>query len=429
MSILAKSKGEVTYRDLTGFHKWFLIILISMGSSVIYTPMYLKNVFYDPLMQGLGCTNADLGAMVSFFGIAAVIFYLPSGVLADKFRMRTLATWGFIGTALLTFAYATLPSVQMCFVLFGGMGITSILIWWGTRFKVIRLCCEDNEYPTKIGISYSIYGAVGLIIGLINAAIVAAIPIPSDGIRAVLIVLGAIILVLGILSFIFIPDFKGEINKDAKGFSLSDAMEAIKTPGVVWACLAYFCVYTVYQGATYTTPYLTAMGTDANIVNVVGLIRTYGIGLLAGPVLGVIAARIKSTKTIMGCLVLALVILGVFIVLPDDPGMALVAVALVVVFGFATYGAFSIGSSPLSELGIPMRIFGTAAGLLSVIGFCPDIFIHTWYGGMIDSMGTAAYDTIFALEAVFAVAGIFFLFMCLRTVKKHLVKKAEQASA
>ena len=252
MSFLAKSKGEVTYKDLTGFHKWFLIILISMGSSIIYTPMYLKNVFYDPLMQGLGCTNADLGAMVSFYGIAAVIFYLPSGVLADKFRMRTLATWGFLGTAILTFVYATLPSVTMCFVLFGGMGVTSILIWWGTRFKVIRLCCEEDEYPTKIGISYSIYGAVGLIIGLINAAIVAAIPIPSAGIQAVLIFLGVIIALLGILSYIFMPDFKGEINKDAKGFSVADAMEAIKTPGVIWACLAYFCVYTVYQGATYT---------------------------------------------------------------------------------------------------------------------------------------------------------------------------------
>ena len=89
MSILAKSKGEVTYKDLTGFHKWFLIILISMGSSIIYTPMYLKGVFYDPLMTALGCTNADLGAMVSFYGIVALICYLPSGIIADKFRMRT----------------------------------------------------------------------------------------------------------------------------------------------------------------------------------------------------------------------------------------------------------------------------------------------------------------------------------------------------
>lgn len=429
MSLLAKSKGEVTYKDLTGFHKWFLIVLISMGSSIIYTPMYLKNVFYDPLMQGLGCTNADLGAMVSLYGIAAMICYLPSGIVADKFRMRTLAWVGFMGTAVLTFAYATLPSVTMCYVLFAGMGVTSILVWWGTRFKVIRLCCEEDEYPAKIGISYSIYGAAGLIVGLINVAIVAAIPVPAQGVQTLLIFLGVVIALLGVLSYIFIPDFKGEINKDSKLFSVSDALEAVKTPGVIWACLAYFCVYAVYQGATYTTPYLTNMGTDANLVNLVGLIRTYGIGLLAGPVIGFIAARLKSSKTIMGCFVLAIAVLVAFIMLPQDPGMSLVAVCLVVVFGFATYGAFSIGSSPLSELGIPMRIFGTAAGLLSVVGFMPDVFIHTWYGSMIDAAGTdaaaitGAYNQIFTFEALFAVAGIFFLFMCIRTVKKHLAAK------
>ena len=101
MSLLAKSKGEVTYKELSTLHKWALVVLISMGSSIIYAPMYLKNVFYDPLMQALGATNADLGLMVSAYGIAAMICYLPSGIVADKFRMRTLAWVGFIATAVL----------------------------------------------------------------------------------------------------------------------------------------------------------------------------------------------------------------------------------------------------------------------------------------------------------------------------------------
>lgn len=78
MSLLAKSKGEVTYRNISTLHKWALVILISMGSSIIYAPMYLKNVFYDPLMQALGCSNADLGLMVSAYGIAAMICYLST---------------------------------------------------------------------------------------------------------------------------------------------------------------------------------------------------------------------------------------------------------------------------------------------------------------------------------------------------------------
>ena len=392
MSLLAKSKGEVTYKELSTLHKWALVVLISMGSSIIYAPMYLKNVFYDPLMQALGATNADLGLMVSAYGIAAMICYLPSGIVADKFRMRTLAWVGFIATAVLVFVYAMLPSVQICLILFVLMGVTSILVWWGTRFKVIRLCCEENEYASKIGISYSIYGVTGLVIGLINAGIIAAIS-GSAGVQAMLIFLGVVIAVLGVVSFFIIPDFKGEINKDAKLFSVKEAIQAIKHPGVIWACVAYFACYAVYQGATYTTPYLTqCFNADGNLVNIVGLIRTYGIGLIAGPIVGFIATKIKS---------------------PSKTSI------LVVVFGFTTYGAFSIGSSPLSEVKIPMAIFGTASGLLSVIGFLPDVFIHTWYGGMIDAQGTAAFSSIFGFEIMFGVIGCIALVMLLRSIKKH----------
>ena len=424
MSLLAKSKGEVTYKELSTLHKWALVVLISMGSSIIYAPMYLKGVFYDPLMQALGCTNADLGLMVSAYATAAMICYLPSGIVADKFRMRTLAWVGFIATAALVFAYAMLPSVQICLVLFVLMGVTSILIWWGTRFKVIRLCCEENEYASKIGISYSIYGATGLVVGLINAAIVAALS-GALGVQVMIGFLGVMIALLGIASFFLIPDFKGEINKDAKLFSLKEAVQAIKHPGVIWACVAYFCVYAVYQGATYTTPYLTqCFNADGNLVNVVGLIRTYGIGLIAGPVVGFIATKIKSpSKAIMGGLILSVAALVGFILFPQDPSGAVVASVLVVVFGFTTYGAFSIGSSPLSEVKIPMAIFGTASGLLSVVGFMPDVFIHTWYGAMIDAQGTAAFNAIFGFEIMFAVIGCFCLVMVLRTLKKHFASE------
>ena len=120
------------------------------GSSIIYAPMYLKNVFYDPLMQALGCTNADLGMMVSAYGLAAMICYLPSGIIADKFRMRTLATAGFLATAVLVFIYATLPSVGVCLALFVAMGVTSILVWapassCSSVLRRRRVCIQDRH--------------------------------------------------------------------------------------------------------------------------------------------------------------------------------------------------------------------------------------------------------------------------------------------
>ena len=56
MSLLAKSKGEVTYKELSTLHKWALVVLISMGSSIIYAPMSFTPSFL------VISTNIFLGA-------------------------------------------------------------------------------------------------------------------------------------------------------------------------------------------------------------------------------------------------------------------------------------------------------------------------------------------------------------------------------
>ena len=61
-------------------------------------------------------------------------------------------------------------------------------------------------------------------LGLINAGIIASIANAATGVQVMLVFLAVIIAVLGIIAFFLIPDFKGEINKDAKLFSLAEAV-------------------------------------------------------------------------------------------------------------------------------------------------------------------------------------------------------------
>ena len=70
---------------------------------------------------------------------------------------------------------------------------------------------------------------------------------------------------------------------------------------------------------------------SGNLVNIVGLIRTYGIGLIAGPIVGFIATKIKSpSKTILGGFILSIAVLVGFILFPQDPSGAMVASILAV---------------------------------------------------------------------------------------------------
>lgn len=403
--------GEKSAKDLSKAHRIFMLILISMGSSTIYAPAYLKGVFYDPLQQALGCTNTDLGLMMSAYAITATICYLPSGIIADKVRMRTLAWVGFVSTAVLVFIYATLPSLATCYLLFVGMGITTILIWWGTRFKVIRLIDSDDKYSQNIGISYGIYGAAGLVVGMINLAIVTAFADNAGaGMTALLMWLGALILLLGILSFLFIPKFEGELVHDEK-FSLGKFFKpfghALKNP-VVWiAALSYFFVYFYYTGVTYTTPYLSGvLGASLAVTSIVSVVRTYGITLLSGPVFGWIAKKLNSSATgiVIGS-VLAFVGFVVLMVIPANEGAAIAAAIVIIALGFIANGVFSIGSSTLTEGKVPMTIFGAATGILSVVGFLPDTFSSTWFGAIIDA-GQAAGDVAGAYHQIFLILGV-----------------------
>jgi MFS family permease len=405
---------------LSGSKRWLIIVLVSAGSSIIYTPAYLKGVFYKQLMEALGVTNAQLGALLSAYAITALITYLPSGIIADKIHCRTLSAVGFFGTAVFTAWYAMLPSYPVLMVIMVGMGITSICIWWGVRFKLVRLVCSEDEYPKKIGYSYAFYGLAGLVLGFLNLWLVSLFVDTANGVRFMLWFLAAIIALLGVLSLIFIPHFIGELDPNAKMLSLNEFFRAVKNPAVVWTALSVFFIYFVYMGAQYTTPFLSDAGiATVGIVTVISLIRQYGVTLLSSPIMGTLAEKVKSSsKVIIACFVIGIVIIAGLNFLPWKPSLAILMAVLVVLIGFIMNGAFGIASAQLTEAKVPLPIFGAATGILSIIGFLPDTFQSTWFGHLIDVNGAEAYHQIFYILGVAAILGIFATYMVFRSGAK-----------
>jgi MFS family permease len=427
--------NEKTYADLSAGRRWFLLILASIGSSIIYAPAYLKAVFYDPLQQALGVTNTELGAVFGAYAITALICYLPSGILADKIRMRTLSSVGFISTAVLTFVYAMLPSLTVLYIVFILMGITTILIWWGVRYKLVRLVSKEDEYPKRIGLSYGIYGVAGLLIGLVSTAIVAAVGENLGlGVSIYLYFLSAVILVLGILSWLFIPKFAGEIKTEG-GFSLVEFTLAFRDP-VVWiAAISLFFVYFYYTGVTYTTPYMTGvLGVSLAAATIVANVRNYGITLLSGPIFGQIANKFRPSIVIaIGSLVFVGALL-VMMFLPTGPSVMVIACVLVVLLGFIANGAFGVVSAQLTEGKVPLTHFGAATGILSIIGFLPDTFSSTWFGAIMDAQTDAdgnvaagAYQQIFWIligSAILAAISSLALYLYLRKRREPVEAEA-----
>lgn len=429
------TSNEKSYADLSSGRRWFLLILASIGSSIIYAPAYLKAVFYDPLQKALGVTNTELGAVFGAYAITALICYLPSGILADKVRMRTLSSVGFISTAVLTFIYAMLPSLTVLYFVFIAMGVTTILIWWGVRYKLVRLVSKEDEYPKRIGLSYGIYGVAGLLIGLVSTAIVAMVGENLGlGVSIYLYFLSAVILILGILSALFIPKFAGEIKTEG-GFSLVEFTQAFRDP-VVWiAAISLFFVYFFYTGVTYTTPYMTGvLGVSLAAATIVANVRNYGITLLSGPIFGAIANKFRPSVVIAIGSVVFIGALLVMMYLPSGASVMVIACILVVLLGFIANGAFGVVSAQLTEGKVPLTYFGAATGLLSIIGFLPDTFSSTWFGAIMDAQTDAAgnvaagaYQQIFWIligSAVLAALASLGLYLYLRKARPSVEAEA-----
>jgi MFS family permease len=231
--------------------------LVSIGSVTIYTPAYLKYTYYTQLLTALHINNEQLGLLMSAYAITATITYIPCGFLADRLRMRTLSTVGFLATAALTFWYATLPSFGWCIFIMIAMGVSTILIWWGVRYKLVRLISlGERDYARSIGISYGFYGAAGLGTGLVILWLLSAFG-NNAGVSAGLDLLASLLLVMGVLSWLFIPRFVNETGTSEGAFGFKESLQALRRPAVYITAVCMFFVYFYYTCASYTSPYLT----------------------------------------------------------------------------------------------------------------------------------------------------------------------------
>lgn len=59
VAVLSMLTQERHANDLSRGHRFFLLVLVSIGSSIIYTPVYLQYVFEDPLGKALIASGMD----------------------------------------------------------------------------------------------------------------------------------------------------------------------------------------------------------------------------------------------------------------------------------------------------------------------------------------------------------------------------------
>lgn len=398
-------------------NKWFILFIICLGGAVIYIFPYLQYTFYDSMMEMLGFTNTQMGNIMSVYGSLNLIAYFIGGIIADKFSTRKLLTFSLVVTGLTGFWFATSPSFTSMIIIHVIWSFTTIFTYWPAAIKAVKLLGTSEEQGRLFGIREALNCFGTLIFASLALVLFNRM---GENFKVVVIYYSIIYVVVGILTFIFLPETG--IDKEERPKLFEGIGYVLKQPSIWVIGFVIFFGYSVGSALGKLTPYLTAVfGMTATTAAIVGTISEYGVANVGAVAGGFISDKMKSsTRCLKYCFVLMAILLVGFVAIPGKPNFLLVAIVMGLSIKLIQTAVRGVYFVPLDEAKIPDKYVGTAAGVVSVIGFLPDAFLGTVYGNILDSFpGEAGFKYIFGSLIAFCIIGYFLTVVLIKMLKKN----------
>ncbi len=392
--------------EISTLRRYAQLGVLILAGGAIYPLIYLRQNFEVSILESFGITVAQLGQCYAMLGVIFVVTYLPSGWLADRVRPRFLVSFSLAATALLGIWFSTLPSFDALLVIFAGWGIATGLTFWAALIKGVAVLAKHDEQGRFFGLLDGGRGLVEAILASIAVAVFAhwletlGEPIGVSLQKVIYLYVGFALLLSPIVLFV-IDDVRDEgpavaIERPA-GKLRADLKTILVGTTELW--LAAFCILCGYQlfWATYSfSAYLqTSYGLTAVAVGSITVAKLWmrPIGAIAA---GYVGDRLNREKTLATLMLAGSVSLAALIIVPLDASAALL-LGVVLIIGFMTYAIRGIFWATLDSCNIPNRIKGLAIGVISLIGYSPDIYLPLINGVLLERLpGKTGYSIYFA---------------------------------
>ncbi len=399
-------------------HWLALVALILAGEMIFGLPFHLPRYFRPSMLEAFGLSNADLGDIFAVYGVTAMLAYFPGGALADRFAARGLMVTSLLLTATGGLYLATLPGPRGLAVLYGYWGVTTILLFWSALIRATRQWGGSAAQGRAFGL---LDGGRGLAAAAVAACAVAAfgalMPAAGDAVgavgaearreamRAVVLGYSAVTLLAAALVWRAL-DTPAAADAARRGFELAHLLAVTRRPAVWLQAAIVVCAYCGYKGLDNYALY---------VYDVLGYGETRASAFTAGaawlrPVAaiaaGLVADRAGAGRSIVWLFAaLTVVYASLALSAPDGTGAAFVLGNLLASFA-AVFALRGIYFALLEEVRVPVHATGTAVGLVSVIGYTPDIFFAPVAGRLLDATpGLGGHQHYFWLLTGIAVIG------------------------
>ena len=355
-----------------------------------------------------------------------MISYLFGGIVADRFSTRTILTVSLIGTGLGGFVHLLPLNYTQLLCLYAFWGISSLFAFWPCCVKAVRILSGSGGQGKAFGF---FEGGRGVGAALMASGAVLAFRIGAGaiedqvaGMKAAIIFYSVLTILMGVLAFFCVKDDKMEKSDRVtfKGIG-----ELLKMPAVWIISMVTFCNYVFTQMYYYLTPYMTELLGAAVVAGAFLASSRRWFSLFGNVGGGFITDKVGTGRMLLiSFLVMAAGII-VIMLLPLSPASTTIFVILYIIVYIFYNVNYAMTWAMMDEGAIPERLSGSAAGVISTIGYLPEIFCSLLAGNWLENNpGVEGYRMIFIFLTVMLLIGAVFVLIWMRYLKK--IKKQEK---
>ncbi len=400
-----------------------IVTLIIAGEVIFALPFHTARFFRPTLLEVFGFTNTELGDLFAAYGVVAMLAYFPGGALADRFPARVLLAVSLLATAAGGLVMAAIPGPLVMGLLYAFWGFTTIFLFWGALIRATRDWGGHGAQGRAFGLLEGGRGLVAagvafLLVTLFAAALPGDPALATDAVRRaafreVILHYAAVTAGAAVLVWWLVPRPPARGIRRARPLT---GMRVVLGRPVVWAQAAIVaCAYSAFKGLDNYALYAT----DVLGMNEVEAARFATWGAYLRPAAAVLAGVAADRFSAMRVSVLLFVLLAAAFLLLGIGGPGVHGAGLIMLTLFATFAAVfalrAVYFALLEENRTPVRYTGAAVGMVSFVGFTPEIFFAPVAGRILDANpGLAGHQNYFLFLAAVAVAGILATLVLLR---------------
>lgn len=302
--------------------------------------------------------------------------------------------------------------------LYGYWGFSTIFLFWSAMIKATRNWGGKKQQGRAFGYLEAGRGLVAASIGVVGVVVFSFL-LPEDLPSASFeerkaafryVIFFAVILagLVGIIVFFFLKeqDTKEEVTAPKANNSFSTILQVAKMPSMGLLIIIVLCAYCGYK----VTDILSLYASEVMLFDEVDAAKVGSYQMYLRPLVCVLVGVFadKSSSALWLIRGFAVLFMGSLLFASGWVNALLSALFIfaVVITGIGTYALRTLYYAAVKEGHIPYAVTGTAVGIISVVGYTPDIFMGPVMGILLDSSpGIQGHQHVFALLAGFSLVG------------------------